>query len=256
LIDARAVIAAEARIDERVHVGPYAVIGAGVEIGSGSRIESHVVIKGPTVIGSDNHIFQFASIGDDPQDKKYAGETTRLVIGDRNTIREYCTINRGTVQDRGVTSIGNDNWIMAYCHIAHDCAVGNNTIFANNASIAGHVHVGDFAVLGGFTAVHQFCQIGAHSLTSMFSYVTMDVAACVIVAGRPAAARGINAEGLKRRGFTPEQLRNLKAAYRTVYRDSLKLDEAIALLEPRAAEQPELRLFLDSLRAGSRGLVR
>ena len=256
MIDARAVVAADARIHDDVHVGPYAVIGADVTIGAGSRIESHVVIKGPTVIGANNHIFQFTSIGDDPQDKKYKGEKTTLVIGDRNTIREYCTINRGTVQDRGETSIGNDNWIMAYCHIAHDCVVGDSTIFANNASIAGHVHVGDYAVLGGFTAVHQFCRIGAHSLTSMFSYVTMDVAACVIVSGRPAEARGINTEGLKRRGFTPEQLRNLKAAYRTVYRESLKLDEAIALLEPRTAAEPELRIFLDSLRAGSRGLVR
>lgn len=256
MIDRTAVVAADARIDDGVHVGPYAVIGPGVTIGRGSRIESHAVIKGPTVIGADNHIFQFASIGDDPQDKKYSGEHTTLVIGDRNTIREYCTINRGTVQDRGETTIGNDNWIMAYCHIAHDCVVGDNTIFANNASIAGHVHVGDYAVLGGFTAVHQFCRIGAHSLTSMFSYVTMDVAAYVIVSGRPAEARGINVEGLKRRGFTAEQIRGLKGAYRTVYRESLKLEEAVAQLEPRAAEEPSLRVFIDSLRAGSRGLVR
>src|SRR5690606_38135623 len=157
-----------------VYVGPNAVIGSDVAIGRGTRVESHVVIKGPTTIGAENHIFQFASIGDDPQDKKYRGERTTLGIGDRNTIREHTTINRGTVQDRGETTIGHDNWIMAYCHIAHDCVVGNNTIFANNASIAGHVRVGDYAVLGGFTAVHQFCQIGAHSLTSMFSYVTMD----------------------------------------------------------------------------------
>jgi UDP-N-acetylglucosamine acyltransferase len=256
LIDARAVIDPEARIDASAQVGPYAVIGPDVTIGRGSRVESHVVIKGPTTIGADNHIFQFASIGDDPQDKKYKGERTTLVIGDRNTIREYCTINRGTAQDRSETSIGNDNWIMAYCHIAHDCVVGNNTIFANNASIAGHVHVGDYAVLGGFTAVHQFCRIGAHSLTSMFSYVTMDVAACVIASGRPAEARGINVEGLKRRGFSADQLRNLKAAYRTVYRESLKLDEAVALLAPRVAAEPELAAFVDSLRAGSRGLAR
>lgn len=256
MIDERAAVASDARIDDSASIGAFTVIGPGVEIGPRTRVESHVVIKGPTVIGADNHIFQFASIGDDPQDKKYKGETTRLVIGDRNTIREYCTINRGTVQDHGVTTIGSDNWIMAYCHIAHDCVVGNHTIFANNASIAGHVHVGDFAVLGGFTAVHQFCRIGAHALTSMFSYVTMDVAAYLIVAGRPLAARGINAEGLKRRGFTAEQLRNLKAAYRTVYREGLKLDEAIAALEPLVAEQPELAAFVDSLRASSRGLTR
>lgn len=256
MIDARAVVAAGAQIDDSVYIGPYAVIGSEVVIGRGSRVESHVVIKGPTVIGADNHIFQFASIGDDPQDKKYKGERTKLVIGDRNTIREYCTVNRGTAQDRGETTVGNDNWIMAYCHIAHDCWVGNHTIFANNASIAGHVHVGDHAVLGGFTAVHQFCQLGAHSLTSMFSYVTMDVAAYVIVSGRPAEARGINVEGLKRRGFTPDQIRNLKNAYRTVFRESLKLDDAIAQLESRTAAEPELKLLIDSLRASSRGLTR
>ena len=162
MIDPRAVVDPAAKIDADVYIGPYAVIGADVEIGRGTRIEPHVVINGPTVIGADNHIFQFASIGDDPQDKKYKRASgRRLVIGDRNTIREYCTLNRGTIQDRGVTTIGNDNWIMAYCHVAHDCVVGNNTIFANNASIAGHVDVGDYAILGGFTAVHQFCRIGA-----------------------------------------------------------------------------------------------
>jgi UDP-N-acetylglucosamine acyltransferase len=256
MIDERAVIAADARIDDSASIGAFTVIGPGVEIGPRTRIEPHVVIKGPTVIGADNHIFQFASIGDDPQDKKYKGETTRLVIGDRNTIREYCTINRGTVQDQGVTTIGDDNWIMAYSHIAHDCVVGNNTIFANNASIAGHVQIGDWAVLGGFTAVHQFCRIGTHALTSMFSYVTMDVAAYLIVSGRPVEARGINTEGLKRRGFTADQLRNLKAAYRTVFREGLKLDEAIAALEPLASEQPELIPFIESLRSSSRGLTR
>jgi UDP-N-acetylglucosamine acyltransferase len=256
LIDARAVVDPAAKIDAEVHIGPYAVIGPDVEIRRGSRIEPHVVIKGPTVIGVDNHIFQFASIGDDPQDKKYAGERTRLVIGDRNTIRECCTLNRGTVQDQGVTTIGNDNWIMAYCHVAHDCVVGNNTIFANNASIAGHVRVGDYAILGGFTAVHQFCRIGAHSLCSMFSYVTKDVATYVTVSGRPAEARGINAEGLKRRNFTAEKIRNIREAYRIVYRQSLKLDEAVAELAPLVDSQPELQPFLDSLRDGSRGLAR
>jgi UDP-N-acetylglucosamine acyltransferase len=202
LIDPRAVVDAAARIDTDVYVGPYAIIAAGVQIGRGTRIEPHVVIKGKTTIGVDNHIFQFASIGDEPQDKKYKGEPTELVIGDRNTIRECATINRGTAQDNAVTTVGSDNWIMAYSHIAHDCVVGNNTIFANNASIAGHVHVGDYAILGGFTAVHQFCRIGPHTLTSMFSYVTKDIPAYVTVSGRPAEPRGINAEGLKRRGLT------------------------------------------------------
>ena len=194
--------------------------------------------------------------GDDPQDKKYAGERTKLVIGDRNTIREFCTLNRGTVQDAGVTTIGNDNWIMAYCHVAHDCVVGSNTIFANNASIAGHVRVGDYAILGGFTAVHQFCRIGAHSMASMFSYLTKDVPAYVMVSGRPAEPRDINAEGLKRRNFTADQIRNIREAYRVVYRQELKLDEAIAQLTQLVAEQPEIKPFVDSLRDGSRGLAR
>jgi UDP-N-acetylglucosamine acyltransferase len=256
LIDPRAVVDSSAKIDSSVHVGAYAIIGADVEIGRGTRIEPHTVIKGPTVIGADNHIFQFASIGDDPQDKKYKGERTKLVIGDRNTIREFCTLNRGTAQDAGVTTIGSDNWIMAYCHVAHDCVVGDNTIFANNASIAGHVRVGDYAILGGFTAVHQFCRIGAHSLASMFSYVTKDVAAYVTISGRPAEPRGINAEGLKRRNFTADQIRNIREAYRVVYRQELKLDDAIAQLTPLVAEQPEIKPFVDSLRDGSRGLAR
>jgi UDP-N-acetylglucosamine acyltransferase len=256
LIDPRAVVDPAARIDSDVYVGPYAIVGPGVEIGRGSRIEAHAVVKGPTVIGVENRIFQFASVGDDPQDKKYRGEPTRLVIGDRNTIRECVTINRGTVQDQGVTTVGDDNWIMAYAHIAHDCVVGNNTIFANNASIAGHVRVGDFAILGGFTAVHQFCRIGAHTLTSMFSYVTKDIPAYVTVSGRPAEPRGVNAEGLKRRGFTPDQVRNIREAYRTVFRLSLKLEEAIAALEGLVGEQPEIQPFLDSLRDGTRGLAR
>lgn len=256
MIDERAVVAASARIHESATVGAYAIIGDDVEIGAGTRVEPHAVIKGPTVIGADNHIFQFASIGDDPQDKKYAGERTRLVIGDRNTIREYCTINRGTVQDHGVTTVGSDNWIMAYAHIAHDCVIGNHTIFANNASIAGHVHVGDYVVLGGFTAVHQFCRLGPHSMMSMFSYVTKDIPAYVTVSGRPAEPRGVNTEGLKRRGFTPEMLRNIREAYRTLYRAGLTLEEALAELDVRAASARELVPFVESVRAGTRGLVR
>jgi UDP-N-acetylglucosamine acyltransferase len=256
LIDSRAVVASGARIHEDVAVGPFAVIGEDVEIGRGSRIDSHAVIKGPTVIGAENHIYPFASIGDDPQDKKYKGERTRLVIGDRNSIRECCTINRGTAQDEGVTIVGNDNWIMAYAHIAHDCRVGDHTIFANNASIAGHVHVGNHTILGGFTAVHQFCRIGAHALTSMFSYVTKDIPAYVTVSGRPAEPRGVNAEGLKRRGFSAAQIRNVREAYRTVFRQALKLDEAIALLEELVPDQPEIEPFVASLRNGTRGLAR
>ncbi len=256
MIDPKAVVASEARVAADVYVGPYAVIGAEVEIGRGCRIEPHAVIKGPTVLGEDNHIFQFASIGDDPQDKKYKGERTSLVIGSRNTIRECCTINRGTVQDQGVTRVGDDNWIMAYSHIAHDCVVGCNTIFANNASIAGHVRIGDYAILGGFTAVHQFCRIGAHALTSMFSYVTKDIPAYVTASGRPAEPRGINAEGLKRRGFPAAQIRNIREAYRTVFRQGLKLEEAIAALAERALEQPEIGPFVESLRESSRGLAR
>ena len=256
MIDARAIVAPTARLHDGVSVGPYAVIGDDVEIASGTRVESHVVIKGPTSIGRDNHIFQFASIGDDPQDKKYAGERTELRIGDRNTIRECTTINRGTVQDQGVTSIGDDNWIMAYAHIAHDCVVGNRTIFANNASIAGHVHVGDHAILGGFTAVHQFCRIGESALTSMFTYVTKDIPAFVTVSGRPAEPRGINAEGLKRREFDASQVRAIREAYRIVYRQGLTLEEAVDALKSECATDERVARFVASLTIGSRGLAR
>ena len=256
MIHERAIVSRDARVHEEATIGPYAIIGPDVEIGAGTRIEAHVVLKGPTVIGAENHIYQFSSIGDDPQDKKYAGEPTSLTIGDRNTIRESCTINRGTSQDSGVTSIGNDNWIMAYAHIAHDCAVGNNTIFANNASIAGHVRVGDWAILGGFTTSHQFCHIGPHVLTSMFSYITRDIPAYVVVSGRPAAPRGVNAEGLRRRGYSADQIRNIREAYRVLYRQGLKLEEAMQALAERAETQEELALFLASLKGSSRGLVR
>lgn len=256
MIHPTAIIDERAELDSTVVVGPYAVIEAGVRIGPRTRIDSHAVIKGPTSIGADNHVYQFASLGDDPQDKKYAGEDTELRIGDGNTIRECCTINRGTIQDDGVTRVGNGNWIMAYVHIAHDCVVGNDTIFANNASIAGHVHVDDFAVLGGFTAVHQFCRIGTLAMTSMFTYVTKDIPAFVIASGRPAEPRGINVEGLKRRGYSAEAMRSIREAYRTVYRQSLKLDEAIAALEQRVDVEPDMRPLLQSLRKGDRGLIR
>jgi len=251
-----AIVSSSARIADGVEIGPYAVVGDDVEIDSGTRIESHVVVNGPTRIGRDNHIYQFASIGDDPQDKKYAGEPTRLEIGDRNTIREYCTISRGTVQDEGLTTIGNDNWIMAYVHIAHDCRVGSNTIFANNASLAGHVHVGDWVIFAGFSGAHQFCHIGAHSFLGMYSGTNRDVPAYMMVAGQPAEPRGINSEGLKRRNFSADQIRNIKNAYRLVYRKGLKLAEAIEELEGLVNTQPELRIFIDSLQVSERGILR
>ena len=256
MIHPTAIIDPRAELDSTVTVGPYACIDADVRIGARTRIDSHVVIRGPTTIGEDNHLYQFASIGDDPQDKKYAGEPTELHIGHGNTIREYTTINRGTVQDQGVTRVGDRNWIMAYVHIAHDCVVGDETIFANNASIAGHVHVDDFAILGGFTAIHQFCRIGRLSFTSMYTYVTKDIPAFVIASGRPAEPRGINVEGLKRRNFSPEAMRSIREAYRTVYRQGLTLDEAIARLEQRADRDTDMVPFLQSLRRGDRGLIR
>jgi len=256
MIHPTALIAATARIADNVEIGPYSVIGDGVEIGGGCRIDSHVVINGPTRIGRDNRIYQFASIGDDPQDKKYAGESTTLVIGDRNTIREFCTISRGTTQDRGETVLGDDNWIMAYVHIAHDCVIGNKTIMANNATLAGHVHVGDWAIFGGFSGVHQFCHIGAHAFLGMYAGVNRDVPAYTMVSGMPAVPRGINSEGLKRRDFDAGQIRNIKEAYRLVYRQGIKLAEAIDEIAERAATQPELAPFLDSLRDSERGLVR
>jgi len=256
LIHPTAIIDPRAQLDTTVSVGPYSVIEGEVRVGANTRIDSHVVIKGPTTIGSDNHVYQFASLGDDPQDKKYAGEPTELRIGDGNTIREYCTINRGTVQDEGVTRIGDRNWIMAYVHVAHDCVIGNETILANNVTIAGHVHIDDFAILGGFTGVHQFCRLGQLSLTSVFTYVTKDIPAFVIVSGRPAEPRGINAEGLRRRNYSSEAMRNIREAYRTIYRLGLKLDEAIAQLEQRLDSQPEVLPMLQSLHGGDRGLIR
>ncbi len=256
MIHATAIISDFAKIADAVEIGPYSVIGDHVEIGSGTRIDSHVVINGPTKIGDDNRIYQFASVGDDPQDKKYAGEQTRLTIGDRNTIREFCSVSRGTTQDRGETVIGNDNWIMAYCHIAHDCVIGNQTIMANNATLAGHVQLGDWAICGGFSGAHQFCKIGAHAFLGMYTGVSRDVPAFTTVSGQPAVPKGINSEGLKRRGFTVEQIRNIKNAYRTVYRKGLKLAEAIEQIEAVADDQPELLPFLESLRSSQRGVVR
>jgi UDP-N-acetylglucosamine acyltransferase len=256
LIHPTAVVDADARIHESVEIGPFSVIGAGVEIRARTRIGPHVVVQGPTVIGEDNHIYQFASVGDAPQDKKYAGEPTRLVIGDRNTIRECVTINRGTAQDEGVTRIGNDNWIMAYVHVAHDCTVGNNVIFANYVGLAGHSRVDDWAIFGGYSGLHQFCRAGAHCFMGKYAGVSQDVPAYVMVGGYPPAPHGINAEGLRRRGFSAEQIGNIRHAYKLLYRSGLKLAEARAEIEALAADQPELEIFAASIRDSARSIVR
>ena len=256
MIHATAIISDSAVIADDVQIGPYSIIGDHVEIASGTRIDSHVVINGPTKIGHDNHIYQFASIGDDPQDKKYANEPTRLEIGDRNTIREFCTISRGTIQDQGETIVGDDNWIMAYCHIAHDCVIGNKTIMANNVTLAGHVHLGDWVICGGFSGVHQFCHIGAHAFLGMYAGINRNVPAFVMASGQPAVPKGINSEGLKRRDFSVDQIRNIKNAYRLVYRKGLKLVEAIEQITGDADEHAELALFLESLRSSERGIIR
>lgn len=245
-----------ARLAPGVTVGPYAVIGPRVEIGAGCRIGPHTVITGHTRLGANNRVYQFCSIGEVPQDKKYAGEDTRLEIGDNNTIREFCTLNCGTAQDAGVTRIGHDNWIMAYVHLAHDCQVGNHTIFANNAQLAGHVHVGDHAILGGFTGVHQFCKIGAHSITGISSVVLQDVPPYVTVSGNPAKPYGINSEGLKRRGYDAAALAGLKRAYKSLYRSGLTLEEAKAALAAQAADCPPVAALVEFLAASSRGIVR
>ncbi len=256
MIHPTAIVSDKAVIADDVEIGAYTVIGDDVEIDCGTRIDSHVVVNGPTKIGKDNHFYQFTSIGDDPQDKKYADEPTRLTIGDRNTIREFCTVSRGTTQDAGDTIIGDDNWIMAYVHIAHDCIVGNQTILANNATLAGHVHVGDWVIFAGFSGAHQFCRIGAHAFLGMYAGVNKDVSAYTLVSGQPAVARGINSEGLKRRGFSPEQLRNIKNAYRITFRSGKKKAEAIEEITELVKTQPELDLFLDSLRSSERGILR
>ncbi|MGB5177891.1 MAG: acyl-ACP--UDP-N-acetylglucosamine O-acyltransferase [Gammaproteobacteria bacterium] len=256
MIDATAIIDPGAVIADDVSIGPYSVIGANVSIDAGTRIGPHVVIKGHTRIGRNNTVYQFASIGEDPQDKKYQGEPTRLEIGDGNSIREFVTINRGTAQDEGVTRLGDDNWIMAYVHIAHDCQVGSHTIFANNASLAGHVTVGDYVILGGFTLVYQFCSLGAHSLTAYGSGISMDVPPYVTVGGSPAQPHGLNMEGLRRRGF-PEAVRKvLKRAYKTLYRENLSLQDAIAELKGRVDECAELEVLVSFLETRSRGIVR
>jgi len=256
MIHPTAIIGEGAKLAPDIEIGAYSIIGAHVEIGAGTKIGPHVVISGHTRIGVDNQIFQFASLGEIPQDKKYAGEPTRLEIGDRNVIREFCTVNCGTVQDAGVTKIGNDNWIMAYVHVAHDCQIGHNTIFANNASLAGHVHVNDHAILGGFTLVHQFCRIGSHVITGLGSAVFQDIPPYVTAAGNPAKPHGINSEGLKRRGFSGDAITHIKRAYKSLYRSGLSLEEAKAGLAEQVVAHPEISLLLDFLAGSSRGIVR
>jgi UDP-N-acetylglucosamine acyltransferase len=251
-----AVVDARARLGSDVEVGPYSIIGPDVEIGAGSRIGPHAVITGETRIGPNCRIWQFSSIGDAPQDKKYSGEPTRLEIGAGNTIREFCTLNRGTVQGGGVTRIGDGNWIMAYAHIAHDCQIGSRTIFANNAQLAGHVVVGDDAILGGFTVVHQFCRIGAHSITGMGTIVLQDIPPYVTASGNPAKPYGINSEGLRRRGFEPEAIAALKRAYKALYRSALTVDEVRKALAAETPMRPEIQPLLDFLAVSGRGIIR
>lgn len=252
----RAVIDPSVRISGNVTIGPYAVIGADVEIGKGTWVGPHVVIQGPTKIGQDNKIYQFASIGDAPQDKKYAGEPTLLEIGDRNVFREYCTVNRGTVQGGGVTRVGHDNWIMVGVHIAHDCIIGNNTIFANNASLAGHVTIDDHAILGGFTLVHQFCAIGAHSFTAMGSVIAKDVPPYILVSGHMAKPYGLNVEGLKRRDFSADTLARLRRAYKILYKSNLPLKQALEQINAMSAECPEAGILAAFVEKSSRGIIR
>jgi len=256
VIDPHAIVAPQAELAADVTVGPFSVIGPEVRIGPGTVIGPHVVITGRTTLGANNQVHPFASIGDAPQDKKYGGEPTRLEIGDRNVFRESCTINRGTTHDRGVTRVGHDNLFMAYAHVAHDCVVGSNTVFANCASLGGHVEIGDWVILGGLTAVHQYCKIGAHAFLAGGAIVTRDVPPYVMVAGNPSAPHAVNSEGLKRRGFTEEQVRSVREAYRIVYRCDLKLSEALERLEPSAGGKPELRLFVDFIRSSTRSIIR
>ena len=251
-----AIIDPKAELDSSVEVGAYSVIGAGVKVGENTKIGSHVVLKGPTTIGKNNQIFQFSSLGEAPQDKKYAGEPTMLEIGDNNTIREFCTFNRGTIQDKGVTKIGNDNWIMAYVHIAHDCTIGNHTIMANNSSLAGHVDIHDYAILGGFTLIHQFCKVGAHVITAVNSVVFKDIPPYVTASGYDANPHGINAEGLKRRGFSPETIMQIKRAYKVLYRNSLTLEEAKLELAEMQKSCKEINLLSEFLTSSNRGIIR
>jgi UDP-N-acetylglucosamine acyltransferase len=256
MIDSRAVISPQAHIAADVQVGPFTVIGADVVIGSGTWIGPHAVINGPTRIGADNKIFQFASLGDAPQDKKYNGEPTLLTIGDRNVFRESVTVNRGTTHDKGVTHIGNDNLLMAYSHVAHDCHLGDQIVMANCATLGGHVEVGDWVTLGGLSAVHQHTKVGAYCFIAHNAAVTRDVPPYVMAVGRPAVPHSVNSIGLQRRGFTPAQILNIRRAYRLLYRSGLKLKAAIEELEKAAATQPEIAPFVEFIKRSSRSIVR
>ena len=257
-----AIVDPKAELDSSVQVGPYTIIGPHVRIGAGTHVGPHCVIEGHTTIGADNRIFQFNSLGAIPQDKKYNGEPCQLVIGDRNTIREFCTFNIGSPGDGGVTSLGNDNWIMAYVHLAHDCRVGDHTIFANSTQLAGHVHVGDWAILGGFTVVHQFVRIGAHSFTAMNSLLFADLPPYVMCQGQPAQARSMNFEGLRRRGFSAERISAVKAMHKALYREDVTLEESkqriahISQQIPESAQDVDMMLaFLEQV-SPQRGIVR
>jgi UDP-N-acetylglucosamine acyltransferase len=256
MIDSRAVVSPQAQLASDVQVGPFTVIGPEVEIGAGTWIGPHAVINGPTRIGRDNKVFQFASLGDAPQDKKYKGEPTRLEIGDRNVFRESCTVNRGTTHDQGVTRIGDDNLFMAYSHVAHDCQLGSKIVMSNVATLGGHVEVGDWVILGGLSAVHQFTKVGAHCFIANNAAVTRDVPPYVMAVGQPAVPHSVNSEGLKRRGFTPEQILNIRRAYRLLYRSGLKLKDAMQQLEQAAQSQPEIKPFVDFIKRSSRSIVR
>ena len=256
MIDARAVVAPQAELAPDVEVGPFAVIGPGVRIGARTRVNSHAVITGTTTIGTDNNIFQFTSIGDAPQDLKYQGEPTRLEIGDRNVFREFCTVNRGTTHDGGVTRIGDDNLLMSYSHVAHDCQVGNRVVMANCATLGGHVQLGDWVIMGGFAGVHQFCKVGAHAFLGNNTAVTRDVPPFVMAVGQPAKPHSINSEGLKRRGFSEEQIRVLRDAYRTLYRRDLPLAEALTELTAVAKQHTVVQELVDFISAATRSLIR
>jgi UDP-N-acetylglucosamine acyltransferase len=255
-IDPRAWVSPGAELADDVEVGPFTVIGPNVTIGAGTWVGPHAVINGPTRIGAGNRIFQFCSIGDEPQDKKYKGEPTRLEIGDRNVFRESVTVNRGTTHDQGVTRIGDDNLFMAYAHVAHDCQIGNQCVLANVATLGGHVTLGDYVIMGGLSAIHQFCKVGAHAFIGNNAAVTRDVPPYIMAIGQPAEPHSVNATGLSRRGFTPEQVRNIKNAFRTLYRSDLKLADAVERLQAAAQTQPELRAFVDFIGTSTRSLVR
>jgi UDP-N-acetylglucosamine acyltransferase len=256
LIDPRAIIDPNAKLADDVVVGPWSIIGPDVEIGEGTVLGPHVIVKGPTKIGKHNQVYQFSSLGEDTPDRKYKGEPTRLVIGDHNIIREGVTMHRGTIQDRDETTVGDHNLIMAYAHVGHDSVIGNHCILVNNVALAGHVHIDDWAILSGYTLVHQFCHIGAHSFAGMGTAIGKDVPAYVTVSGNPAEARSMNFEGLRRRGFSAEAIQALRRAYKTVYRQGLTIEEALAELAEPSLAFPEVAVFRDSIQASQRGITR